>query len=61
MADLEGKTKDQELPEFDPDYDPSNPINVNAAKARHLAYDHLSQTYIDGDGCSILDRYGQPY
>lgn len=44
---------------FDPDYSPSNPVNVQAAKDRGLQYDPAEKVYRDEDGCPVLDQFGQ--
>lgn len=60
-SELEKKAKEvPKLPDFDPDFSPSNPCNREAAKARGLSYNPRRKVYIDEDGFSILDKYGQP-
>lgn len=44
---------------FDPDFSPSNPVNVNAAKDRGLQYDPTGKVYRDEDGCPVRDEFGQ--
>lgn len=61
MTDLADKTGDKELPEFDPDLLPTNPVNVRAAEARYLRYDPSKDAYVDCSGCLIRDEFGQPF
>ena len=61
MADLADKTGDKELPEFNPDLLPTNPVNVEAAEAHDLTYDLSKEAYVDCSGCLIRDKYGQEF
>lgn len=48
-------------PAFDHDYDAYHPKNMKAARAAGLRYDPKTQTYVDADGFSILDKYAEPF
>ena len=52
---------DFQLGDFDSDYFPSNPINIEAAKQRGLRFDSIKRVYVDEDGCLLCDEYGQPF
>ncbi|MFZ1987789.1 MAG: hypothetical protein WAV21_02015 [Minisyncoccia bacterium] len=45
--------------QIDPDFSPQYPNNKEAAKKLGLRYDPKRKTYVDPDGSSVLDRYGQ--
>lgn len=52
----------QKLPAlFDIDVDAYHPTNRRAAAARGLRYDPKTETYLDEDKFSILDRFAQPF
>ena len=49
-----------EFIDFDPDYSPTNEVNIKAAEQRGLRFERRTMHYVDDDGCLILDEYGQP-
>ena len=54
------KNLDKKLINFDADLLPDNPINIEAAKQHGLSYDPELKCYVDSDGYTIRDEYGQP-
>lgn len=52
---------EKKLTDFDADLPPNNPINIKAAAQRGLVFDITKEVYVDEDGCSIRDEYGQPF
>lgn len=48
-------------PVFDDELDAYHPKNRAAAKALGLVYDPRTQTYVDVDGYSILDKRAEPF
>lgn len=49
------------LIDFDPDFGPKHPVNVEAARTKGLKYDSKKRAYVDEDGCLIRDEFGQPF
>jgi hypothetical protein len=48
-------------PDFDADFSPSHPTNVEAARARGLTYDSVRRVYVDRDGYPVRDQFGQKF
>ena len=57
----DNKKLEIKLIDFDPDFGPDNPVNIEAARVRGLGYDQKLRVYIDEDGCLIRDEFGQPF
>lgn len=47
--------------DFDADWPPEHPVNIEAAEQRGLVYDLEGGCYVDEDGCMIRDGFGQPF
>ncbi len=47
------------LTEFDADFPPENPVNIQASEERNLKYNKERRVYVDEDGCLIRDKFGQ--
>lgn len=47
--------------DFDPDLSRENSHNVQAAKDRGWRFDPRRNAYVDGDGCLMADKFGQPF
>lgn len=48
------------LIDFDPNFGPEYPMNIEAARVRGLEYDKREKAYFDEDGVLIRDEFGQP-
>ncbi len=47
--------------DFDPDFSPEHPNNIEAARQRGWEYDPVKSAYIDEDGCLMADEFGDPF
>lgn len=46
--------------DFDPEFSPEHPHNMEAAERHHLRWNAERRMYEDEDGCLVRDEYGQP-
>jgi len=49
------------LDDFDSDFSPENPVNIEAAQQRGLRFDYQKRAYVDDDGCLIRNEFGQEF
>lgn len=47
--------------DFDPDFSPQHPDNIEAARQRGWEYDVIKRAYIDEEGCLMADEYGESF
>ena len=53
------KTLKDKLTNFDPDFSPNNPVNIEAARQRGWSYDYRKEHYVDEYGYPVADKFGQ--
>ena len=59
MKKVDGKTVKGD-DKLDPNVLPTNPHNKQCAKKLGMRFDPKKGFYVDDDGCSTYDRFGQP-
>ncbi len=57
---LAEKLSKKPIPLFDPDADPYNETNLEAAAARGWVFDGIQRVYKDADGFMVGDEFGYP-
>ena len=55
------KTLKDKLTNFDPDFGPNNPVNIEAGRQKGWTYDLQKRSYVDDEGCLMADEFGQPF
>lgn len=53
------KPSSRKMENFDPDLSPDSQHNLDVAYRLELTYNPKKREYMDSDGCSVRDEFGQ--